>query len=211
MKRVLILITCVSICHCMQAQDIQFGALAGVNLSGAHVKQDDPIKGSPMPGFELGVFADIPFTDKKFSFHPALMYSFEGYKVNEFDVNAHIHVSFIKLPMPVIYHSNIAQNKLFFGFGPFVEYALSGKVSRDDNSSYKIYFGSDKNKDDLKRFDAGACFLVGYQLQSNLFLSGKFDLGLINISDLDAKISTRSFGVTVAYVIPTGKALKKKK
>lgn len=209
MKRVVILFVCVSLYQCLQAQDIQLGALAGLNISGAHVKQDDPIKGSPMPGFELGVFADIPFTDKKFSFRPALMYSYEGYKVNEFDVTAHIHVSFIKLPMPVIYHSSVAQNKMFFGFGPFIEYALSGKVSRDDiNSSYKIYFGSDKNKDDLKRFDAGACFLIGYQLQNNLFLTGKFDLGLINISDLDAKISSRSFGVTAAYVLQTKKGRK---
>jgi hypothetical protein len=209
MKRIVVLIACVSFFQCLLAQDIKFGALAGLNLSGAHVKQDDPIKGSPMPGFELGVFADIPFTDKKFSFRPALMYSYEGYKVNEFDIDAHIHVSFIKLPMPVIYHSTIAQNKMFFGFGPFVEYGLSGKYSRTDiHTSEKIYFGNDKNIDDLKRFDAGACFLVGYQLQSNLFLSGKFDLGLINISDLDAKISTRSFGVTVAYVIKTKKGMK---
>src|SRR5690348_13449134 len=143
MKRVSVLLVCVSLYQSIQAQDIQFGALAGLNISGAHVKQDDPIKGSPMPGFELGVFADIPFPDKKFSFRPAVMYSYEGYKVNEFDVNAHIHVSFIKLPMPVIYHSSLAQNKMFFGFGPFIEYALSGKVSRDDiNASYKIYFGS---------------------------------------------------------------------
>src|SRR5690242_6042388 len=102
MKRVAALIVCISLYQCLAAQNIQFGALAGLNLSGAHVKQEDPIKGSPMPGFELGVFADIPFPNKKFSFRPALMYSYEGYKVSEFDVDAHIHVSFIKLPMPVI-------------------------------------------------------------------------------------------------------------
>jgi hypothetical protein len=212
MKKVVVLIVCVSIFQCLKAQDIQFGALGGINISGAHVKQEDPIKGSPMPGFELGVFADIPFTDKRFSFRPALMYSYEGYKVNEFDVDAHIHVSFIKLPMPVIYHSTVAQSKMFFGFGPFIEYGLSGKVSRSDiNETDKILFGSDKTRDDLKRFDAGACFVVGYQLQDNLFLSGKFDLGLINISDYDAKISTRSFGVTVAYVLKSQQMKKAKK
>src|SRR5215813_11874089 len=140
MKRVVILITCVSIFQCLKAQDIQLGALGGINLSGAHVKQDDPIKGSPMPGFELGVFADIPLTDKKFSFRPALMYSYEGYKVNEFDVNAHIHVSFIKIPLPIIYHSQLAQKKMFFGFGPFLGFGLSGKYSRTDiNETVKIF------------------------------------------------------------------------
>ena len=202
MKKLSCIILMIMLIKNVEAQQIQVGAMAGLNLSGAQVKQEDPIKGGPLVGFELGLYADIPLSDKKFSFRPSLMYSNEGDKVNEFDVDGHIHISFIKLPLPVIYHSTIAQNKMFFGFGPYLAYALSGKYHRTDiDKTVSIQFGSNKDMDDLKRFDAGASFLVGYQLKKNIFLTGKFDLGLANISDLDAKIRTRSFGVTVGYLL----------
>ena len=50
--------------------------------------------------------------------------------------------------------------------------------------------------------DAGINLLAGYQLQKNLLLSAKFDLGIINISPSknDIVYHTRSFAVSVGYL-----------
>lgn len=60
------------------SQQIQFGAQAGTNFSGASAKNDnEKFKGTPLPGFEAGVFAEVPLAEKWF-FHPQAFFFLRG-------------------------------------------------------------------------------------------------------------------------------------
>jgi hypothetical protein len=105
--------------------------------------------------------------------------------------------------MPVVYHSKLLNGKLYFGFGPYVAVALSGKYV-DQGETIKIAFGSDANKDDGKRIDLGLDGNVGYQFNDEVFFQLRFDLGLRQLyNEPDTKVHTRNFGITCHYLLWT--------
>jgi hypothetical protein len=190
---------------CSYAQDIQFGAQAGVNFSGASAKNpNEKFKGSPLPGIEAGVFADVPLTEN-LSFHPQAFFSLEGYKPKIDPFTANIHVFYFKIPLDVLYHLSSGGGKLLFGLGPYVGFALSGKYKRkggdEPDETVTIKFGNDKLMDDLKRLDMGLNLFALYKIQKNISAGAKFDLGLVNISSSGDGIvyHTRSFALFIAY------------
>jgi hypothetical protein len=199
------------------SQHIQFGGTAGLNFSGAIVKYPTyEVSGAhPSPGFEVGVFADIPLDGKMslFSFRPSLSYSLERASAVVEGDKAKIHISFIKVPLLFMYHSNAMQKRLSFGVGPYIAYNLGGKYDWANTRVQSISFGS--NQADYgrtyKKIDIGTDLQGVYQLNEQLALGAKFDLGLINMihttEDPDAakssKIHTISLAFTVAYTFGT--------
>jgi hypothetical protein len=191
---------------CSYSQEMQFGVQAGINFSGASAKNtNEKFKGAPLPGFEAGGYADIPFSSG-LSFHPGAVFSYEGYKPKIDPFTASVHVFYFKLPLDVVYHLASGDGKFFFGLGPYVGYAFSGKYHRsgggEPSTTVHISFGNDENTNDLKRLDLGVNFIGGYQVQKNLLLSAKFDLGLSNISPSknDIVYHTRSFALSAGYL-----------
>src|SRR5882762_9317302 len=111
-KLLLLFITYLFITACY-GQQIRYGGQAGLNFSGAIVKYPAyEVKGArPAPGFEIGGFADIPLSNKMLSFHPSLSYSLERASAEVEGDKASIHISFIKMPLDIVYHAASAQNK----------------------------------------------------------------------------------------------------
>ena len=205
-KQLILLIVSAAFVVCGYSQDMQFGAQLGINFSGASAKNsNEKFKGSPLPGVEAGVFADIPLANS-LSFHPGALFSYEGYKPKIDPFTANIHVFYFKLPLDVVYHVSPGAGKFFFGLGPYIGFALSGKYHRsggdEPSATVDISFGNDENTNDLKRLDAGINLLAGYQVQKNLLLSARFDLGIINISPSkdDIVYHTRSFAISAGYL-----------
>lgn len=189
----------------LYAQKIKFGAEAGANLSGAIVK--DPggnPSGTPLPGFQLGGFAGLALPAKSLSVNARLLFSYEGYKADVYDTKATIHVSFLKLPVNLVYKPGDASGKWFIGLGPYLAAGIGGHyVSQDTKVS--IHFGSNADNDDLKRFDIGADLMGGYQATDKILVRAAFDIGIINYltpgSTADASAHTLSFGITAAYLL----------
>jgi hypothetical protein len=182
-------------------QDIQWGAEGGVNISGASATEPGvTFHGSAGIRFSIGGFADIPLSGQQFSIRPKLLFSREAYTPVLFGDKTPFAISYLNLPIPVVYHSMLAGNKLFFGLGPYFAYALSGKYVSQGVTT-KIAWGSDPNQDDGKRLDIGADLLVGYQVDKNISLNAKFDWGIKDISAEPTfyKVHTRNFGITCAY------------
>jgi hypothetical protein len=182
-------------------QMIRYGAEGGLNLSGAHaVEPGVTFHGSPGVRFAIGGYADLALKDSTWSVRPKLLFSREAYRPILFGDKTPFAISYINLPLPVIYHSTLSGKKIFFGLGPYFAYALSGKYTSRGVTN-KIVWGSDPNKDDGKRLDIGADVLVGYQLEQNISLTAKIDWGIKDISAQPSfyKVSTRNFGITCAY------------
>lgn len=190
---------------------VQFGGSIGLNLSGAIVKYPAyQVSGArPGVGFEIDGFADVPLPNKQYSFRPSLSYSLERASAVVEGDRSSVHISFIKLPLDLVYHSSSMENRLFFGAGPFLAYNLGGKYNWSNTRVQSISFGSDQGDygRTYKRLDLGLDLLGGYQLNKQVVFGAHFDFGLLNMvhtmEDPDAKkasIRTLNFGVTMGYV-----------
>ena len=106
----------------VNAQDINFGAKAGVNF--ASITGDDTSELDGKTSFHLGVVAEIVISEK-FSFQPELLYSAQGATLSEFDIDVDLNLDYLNLPL-------IAKFYVGEGFsleaGPQVGFLLSAKV-----------------------------------------------------------------------------------
>jgi hypothetical protein len=191
----------------LEAQQLQYGPEAGFNLSGAIVKDPggDP-HGTPLPGFQLGGFVEYSPPNPNFSVGGRLLFSYEGYMPTIYDTKATIHVSFIKIPLNVIYKSSGTDSKWKFGLGPYFGIGVGGHYT-DENTTgkIKINFGNNANNDDLKRVDIGADLMAAYEVTDQIWIRGTFDFGLANYltpgSTQDASAHSLSFGITGYYLL----------
>jgi len=197
----------------LQAQ-IRFGAKGGLNLQNITGKDDegDKLENDLKPGFHLGAFADIPIAPD-FYFEPGLLFSTKGCKFDITpDTKVSMNLSYIELPLNLIFRPQLGDSHIIVGFGPYLAYGIKGKVKDpDSDESEDIKFKNKVSLDDpegfyMKAFDAGANIFVGYELPMNLFFTLNTQLGLINLSpdyegETSSKVSIKNtgFGISVGY------------
>jgi hypothetical protein len=187
----------------MDPHGIQFGGIAGLNWSGASASASSTgkVSGTPLAGFTLGAFADIPLK-KNLSFRPGLLYSNEGYQANVQGNRTDIHVAFMSMPLDIVYHSNWLGRRFFFGAGPYAAYAMNGTYTFKGINSDMQFGNNYNNGDNLRHIDMGVNVMAGLLLDRNFVLGAKFDMGLSNIAPdgAGATVHTRSAGLSIAYV-----------
>lgn len=190
-----------------------FGLRAGVNFQNLNGKDanDDRLENSLKVGFNAGVTADIPVADELF-IQPGVLYSTKGAKVDVGNDNAKVNIGYIEIPINLLYKPLLGQGHLLMGFGPYVAFGVNGKVSgggfEDD-----IKFDSEVTAADyfanpfiLKRFDAGANLLFGYEFTQRLSAQLNAQLGLVNINPKisgagsdPGTLKNTGFGVSLGY------------
>ena len=202
-KCLLILVVSVGVLSAT-AQDIRWGVQGGLSLSGGIAKETGvTIKGRPGLGYALGVLADIPLPNPKWSIRPSLTFQHEASVADIFDDQTHIRVNYFNLPIDLVYHPDFAEKKWVFGLGPWLAYGLSGKYTQD-GYTYAIDFGASE-ANDAHRLDFGLEAMAGYLLKPDMMLTAKFDFGLKDVSAQPdfVTIYTRSFGVNFVYWMPS--------
>ena len=203
MKRLMLLMLMAALTTAAYSQDIRWGVQGGLNLSGGIAKETGVvIHGDPAVGYALGVLADIPLANPRWSIRPALSFQHEASNADIFDDDTYIRVNYFNLPVDVVYHPDFAEKRWVFGLGPWFGYGLSGKYTQQ-GYTYKIDFGSAETND-AHRLDVGLELMAGYQLKDDMMLTAKFDYGLIDVSAQSdfVTIYTRSFGVNFVYWLP---------
>ncbi len=112
------------------SQDMQVGAMGGLNLSFASASEAGMVfHGSPGVRFSLGGYMDVALPYKGLSFHPCILFSRESYTVNYEGKNP-VVMSYINVPLTMLYHLESMQNKLFFGLGTILPMALEENILR---------------------------------------------------------------------------------
>jgi hypothetical protein len=144
------------------AQDkARFGVRAGV----ISAKQKTGSLSSPsLLSYSFGVLLDKPLSNQKISFQPNLLFTIKGGGATKTSSSINFieaKYNYLELPANILF--NLSEI-LSIGGGPYLAYALSGKVgekevSFDDNSS-------------IKRID------YGYNLQAQINISKGFGLTL---------------------------------
>jgi len=194
------------------AAQLKTGVQAGVNLQNFNGKDQsgDKLEYDLTPGFHAGVSLLMPIAPEIW-FQPGLLFSTKGAALKEATPDAKYRVSYIELPLNLLYRGRLGNGFVLLGFGPYVGYAAAGKVIIGDDKS-DVHFTNTIESGDptgntyLKRFDAGAGIYAGYELANGVFIQLNTQIGLIKINPEDNRISgdetavkNTGFGLSLGY------------
>ncbi len=195
-----------------------FGVKAGLNLSTLLMKDDDDTYSDNFkmnPGFHFGPTIEIPVIEM-ISFESGLLLSTKGAKWSEkdsyggetYEYIEKINLLYLDIPLTAKATYDIGGIKIYGTFGPYIGMGLSGKTKSEstvngdtETEDYDIKFGSDEDKDDLKRLDYGLTAGAGIELKS-IQIGITCNLGLANISSYTGggnKINNRVLGISAGY------------
>jgi hypothetical protein len=187
-----------------------FGIRAGVNFQNINGKQadGDKLEMKIKPGFHVGANAEIPVATD-FYIQPGVLFSTKGAKYET--SNDKINLSYVEVPVNLVYKPLLGTGRVMIGFGPYAGFAVGGKI-KQAISDVDIKFEKDITQTEgqswgyAKRFDAGANFLAGYEFSNKLSFQLNAQLGLININSnnayiLDDKTARKNtgFGISAGY------------
>jgi hypothetical protein len=167
----------------VNAQEIKFGAKAGINI--ANINGDNTSSLEPVAAFNFGLVTEIPIS-QKFSFQPEIMFSGQGYSFEGSDGNI-VALSYLNVPLMAKYY---IVKGLSLEAGPQIGYLLSAK-----NESTNV-------KDTFKKVDFAANLGIGYKLENGLNFGARYNFGLTNINNLEGSSSKNKnsvFQLSIGY------------
>ena len=212
----------------LQAQ-VNFGLTGGVNFQNITGTSHggDKLDNGLLVGFHAGVKLNVPIATD-FYFQTGLLYSQNGAKSNEIiiqnkaannDYSTVTRISYIELPLNLLFRPRFGNGHILLGFGPYVAMGIGGKQNYDASSTL-TYVQTIKFKNTItsseywdpenayyKRLDAGANIFAGYELEMGLFFQLNAQLGLLKIntviedySDDQGVFKNTGFGLSVGYM-----------
>lgn len=208
--KIILLITFISFsCNLIYAQGV--GIRAGVNFQNINGKDNtgNQLKNNLITGFHAGLNYEIPVGTDIY-FQPGLMFTTKGSEIDVSDEK--FGLSYIELPLNIVFKPLLGTGRMLLGFGPYVAYGIGGKVKPSQGDNMELDFKSELSAQEIldpdtrfiKAFDAGANIIIGYELASKISLQLNAQLGLINISpDLpgenDPVWKNTGYGLSVGY------------
>lgn len=180
------------------------GIRAGVNFQNLNGKDanNNNLENKLKPGFNIGVNADIPIAED-FYVEPGLLYTTKGAKSGSDKIN----LSYLEIPINLLYKPVLGEGRLLLGFGPYAAIGLGGKLN-DTKVTYKNEISPAEAASGsvyLRRADAGANLLAGYEFASKFSAQLNAQLGLVNINpDIsgvsdNGTLKNTGFGVSLGY------------
>ena len=184
MKKVLFAAVAVFAFGAANAQEVKFGAKAGLNLSNITGDIED---NSMKLGFQVGGFAEIGISEK-FAIQPELLYSAQGTKYDG-EGNAKTNLDYLNVPVMAKYY--VAEG-FSIEAGPQIGFLLSAKDKYDG--------GEDDIKDFLNSTDFSFNFGAGYDVTENINLGLRYGLGLNDLNkEGEGSIKNSNFAFAVGY------------
>ena len=212
----LILLLSASFAMAQEKSKMSFGILGGVNFQNLNGKDfsGDKLKNDMITGFHGGVNIMIPVAPE-FYFQPGLMYSKKGAKNTYSSITSTTNLSYIEMPLNLVYKATLGKGSFMLGFGPYLAYGIGGTVKTEGGSvslDQDIKFQSVVETGDpilvpyYKAFDAGGNIFAGYEMANGIFLQLDTQFGMLNINPeykalTDDKSSTKNtgFGLSLGY------------
>jgi len=173
-----------------------FGIRGGVNFQNINGKDEngDKLENDILTGFNIGINAEIP-VGVDFYFQPGLLYTIKGAKSKDIilgqTINGKVKISYIELPLNFLYKPTLGKGHLLLGFGPYVAFGISGKVTYEGGGSSITSDVKFKNKvmntdsDDvvyIRPLEAGGNLLAGYEFANRVSFQLNTQLGLTKIN-----------------------------
>lgn len=194
-----------------------FGILAGVNFQNLNGKDSngDKLENNMVLGFHAGVNAQIPIAPE-FYFQPGLLFSVKGGERAEDGISSKYQLSYLELPLNLVYKAPLGNGFVMVGFGPYVGYAINGKATHDGIGSGKaesdveftnvVELNDPFTRSYFKALDFGGNVFVGYETASGIFFQLNSQLGMVNINPDDERLAgdkttlkNTGFGLSLGY------------
>ncbi len=178
-KQVILIAVAIFSFGVIQAQDIRFGAKAGVNfakLTGDAIEDADG-----RTGFHIGGLAEFMLTEK-FSVQPEILYSQQGLQMKETfggeEFESKLKLDYILLPILAKYYITegfSVEGGPQIGFTAKAESEFSG--------------GGESETEDVSEFISGTDISigagVGYRLTNGVFFQARYMFGVSDVADDD--------------------------
>lgn len=186
MKKVLLTVAAVCAFGFANAQDVKFGAKAGLNYSTFTGDVEDV---DAKVGFQVGGFVEIKVSDK-FSVRPELLYSTLGAKTDVLGTTVTSTADYLIVPVMAKFY---VTEKFNLEAGPQVGFLMSAKLKADGDSV--------DVKDSFESTDFGFNLGAGFDLTENLGLGLRYSLGLANIAkdNGDEKVNNSNIALALSY------------
>ncbi|WP_373057584.1 porin family protein [Zunongwangia sp. H14] len=185
----------------MNAQEfVQFGIKGGLNFS---TFTGDGIQGFEDPdmrtGFNVGLLAEIPLIEDKFSIQPEVLYSAHGFDISDdqqdniFDIDDNVEYQLDYISVPVL-----AKIYLLDGLSVQAGPAFNFKVNEEiDNAP--LQDGGDTDVSDVsavKDFEIAGAAGLEYKFNNGFFIQGRYTYGFSDVvEDYDVHNSVIQAGV----------------
>ena len=217
MKRIFLITSFLFIGHCLFAQKINIGLQGGINMASINANAPQNFDGGSQAHatFQFGVTVDYLF--QTFNVQSGVLLTGKGNTsttvqnlisngspVPYYQTNS-TNVSYIEVPVNLLYKHSLRAGTLYFGAGPYVAYALWGSYSSkiDMNEYYKrasstsISFGN--GTDQLRSFDYGVNVVANFVMNNRLKLGLNYGLGLNNVSNSGLTSQNRVASLVIGY------------
>jgi len=188
----------------LQAQ-VSIGLRAGVNFQNINGKDaaGNKLENGLIVGFNAGPVVDIPIADE-FFLQTGLLFSIKGAVDKEVTPEHKVNISYIELPVNLLYKPVLGSGHLLLGFGPYVAYGIMGKYGENKIEFEKEAVAGDNNV--FKPLDAGANLLAGYEFAFKLSFQLNAQLGLLEINPKitgnagdETSEKNTGFGISLGY------------
>ena len=203
-----------------QTEGIHFGLKGGINFQNINGKDanGDKLKFDMVTRFNAGVVVEIPVAPE-FFFQSGLSYTTKGAKsTGNFlgaNTNGEYNISYLELPLNLLYKPLLGKGHLLLGFGPYVAYGLGGKAKfkiSNVSSTENIVFANNYSSifsygQYFKRLDYGGNLFFGYELSNGISVQLNTQLGLAKINadnttfpNEKTSFKNTGFGLSLGYM-----------
>ncbi len=197
-----------------------FGVIGGINFQNLNGKDasGDKLTNDMILGYHAGVNIQIPIAPQ-FYFQPGLIYSTKGAK-NQYTFLGTTYtktttLSYIEMPLNLVYKAMLGNGYFMLGFGPYVAYGFNGKVvtkggevslNQDVRFQNVVESNEDLTVPYYKSLDIGGNVFAGYELSNGIFAQFNTQLGMIKINpeykirtDDKSSVKNTGFGLSLGY------------
>jgi hypothetical protein len=208
MKKILLILFLTTSTAITFAQTVNFGIKAGLNLSELSHSNVSDYGSGLLPGFNVGVIADVGF--QNFAIQPGVFFSTKGEKdQSEFigsnpggsgpiNIPSKTVLNYIEVPVNILYKNKLAPGvTLNLGSGPYIGYGLSQTLTLSDNSTTPNYSGN--HKFIYKNPDYGINFIAGLEIHK-FIIDADYGLGLSNLILDGSTTYNRVISISVGYL-----------
>lgn len=197
------------------AQDMgkmSFGIIGGVNFQNLNGKDvfGDKLENDMKIGYHIGANVRIPIAPE-FYFQPGILFSTKGAKDNSTSTTYTTNLSYVEMPLNLLYRGLLGQGYIILGLGPYFGYGIMGNVKSDDSTNDIEFTNTVEITDPLtvpyyKAFDAGGNLFFGYEMANGISAQMNVQLGMVKINpeykiltDDKSSIKNTGFGISLGY------------
>lgn len=190
--------------------------LGGVNFQNLNGKsaEGQKLENEIITGYHAGLNVQMPIAPEVY-FQPGLLFSVKGGRSVDNPLTSVYRLSYIEMPLNLVYRGVAGEGFILLGFGPYVGYAVGGSVKYKTEAmetNKNIEFTNEVMAEDptldayFRPLDFGGNILFGFEMPDGIFFQLNTQLGLMKINPVDKRIAgdqssvkNTGFGLSLGY------------